>query len=398
MIAALALATALIANPVVEVIDPAATYVSVQAIIKLPELSPHDQAAAALLAEAIAYDVDGYSRFTMRDIAARAGDAVSVRLMPDHIRIQVGVLPQDLKVGVAMIDQILRGSKLPEEALNKAIAERPTRQRSLWTTALWPFHYTFSRMKQRDVMELYHRICRPDNVWIAIGGPIKPGEGDQLWTARTSDWKPVKVPKAAIDTSLLPQEISIKGPEAIVELRGPEFAGNDPALASQLLALIGLGSGKGSAMFTALREAKGWSYRQEAILWPTANGFVPRLILPSSDPLGPAELAKGAREQLLGALSAWTDSDLARAKGMAEGILLRDFELSPLYFRPTRPIDASLHDRTFMAAYWPMKTGQAWLPTGLLEQMKSINLEEFKSQAKGMLEVAIPRLIEAGGG
>lgn len=183
----------------------------------------------------------------------------------------------------------------------------------------------------------------------------------------------------------------------MIELRGKEILGNDPSMSTQLLAVVALGSGKGSAMFETLREAQGWSYRQEAVFWPTEKGFVPRLIMASGDKTPPAELVKAMKQQLLDAVNAWTDANLDRARGMAEGILTRGLQMSPLYFNPGWPIEDNLHDRTFLAGYWRMKTGRAWDPKKMVGEMTLVDLAELKEAALGMLTVAIPHVIPARG-
>lgn len=391
----LLLAGALQTAHIAELIDPAAKIVSVQAIVKLPDLTVGERAAATLLAASIAEDVDGYSHGTMLDVTARAGDTVRVTLMPDELRIQVGVLPSDVKLGVAFVDQILRNSLLPEGPMNKAILEAPLRKRGAWETALAPTKIDFARIRRQDVVDLYHRLVRPENTWLAIGGPIVPGEAQRLWDARIADWAPGRAAKPPFDERVPEEVADVPGREAMIELRGQGFPGTDAALSVKLLALIGLGSGKGSAMFERLREKQGWAYRLESVLWPTTDGFVPRLIMASGADVPAKDLAKSMKSELADAVDHWTEADLDRARGMAEGILMRGVPMSPLYFNPWWPMTGSIHDRTFLAAYWPMKTGRAWDPQKLLGEMALIDLTDFKQAGQGILTNAMIHVIPA---
>jgi hypothetical protein len=398
MITALALGLALQAgNPVMEFVDPDAKYVSVQAIVKLPHLSGHERAEVALIADIMGNDVAGYITDDMRNMAGSVGDSLKITLMPDHLRIQIGVPPGGLKPAIGYIDAILRDSHLLPTDINASMEAIPFRNQSLWATALRPYKYKFSRIRHEDIVEMYHRICRPENVWLAVGGPVHEGEAEQYWVAKNQDWKPGRLPRPSLDQSPLVEMQDLPGHESMIELRGKTIPANDPGIAARIMALIGLGSGKGSAMFGRLREAEGWSYRQEAILWPAEDGFMPRLIMASGDKTPSAELAKGMKDQLTEAVNAWTEADLARARGMAEAILMRGIEMSPLYFNPSWPTTDSLHDRTFMAGYWQMKTGRTWEPTKLLGQMALLTLDEFKEAASQILSSSEPHILPARG-
>jgi hypothetical protein len=398
MMTALAfLAVAQTFNPVVEAPLPEAGFVSVQAIIKLPPLSGHERVEALLLADTIADDVEGYSRLEMGEIAAMAGESLKVTVMPDHMRISFGVPPSELGPALTYIDQILRGSKLKPDVLNRAMEEIPFRSRSNWATAVQPYKIQFARVRREELIDLYHRICRPENVWLAVGGQIKPGEAAQAWEEKNGDWKPGKLPKPSLDQAPPVEVVDVPGREAMIELRGKEMAGSDPAISTRLLAIFALGSGKGSAMFEKLREEKRWSYRQESLLWPTTNGFAPRFIMASGDKTPGPELAKSMREELIGAIKAWTEADVARARGMAEGVLLRGIRMSPLYFNPSWPIEGSVDDQVFLAGYWQMKTGRPWDPRKLLGQMSLATVDEVKDAALDMLTTAIPHVIPARG-
>jgi hypothetical protein len=150
-------------------------------------------------------------------------------------------------------------------------------------------------------------------------------------------------------------------------------------------------------MFERLRDEKAWSYRQESVLWPTANGFAPRFIMASGDKTPGPELAKAMREQLIDAVNAWTEADVARARGMAEAVMTRGIAMSPLYFNPSWPVEDSLDDQVFLAGYWRMKTGSDWNPRKLLGQMAVANLGDLKEAALDMLTTAIPHIIPARG-
>jgi hypothetical protein len=50
-------------------------------------------------------------------------------------------------------------------------------------------------------------------------------------------------------------------------------------------------------------------------------------------------------------------------------------------------------DPTFMAAYWPMKTGQLWAPDRLLAAMKLVRLDELKEAAATLVSGASTHIV-----
>ena len=117
----------------------------------------------------------------------------------------------------------------------------------------------------------------------------------------------------------------------------------------------------------------------------------------SGEKIAANQLAKNMKQELTDAVVTWTDADLARAKGMDEGILMRGLPMSPLYFNEYWPLTDSLQDRTFMAAYWPMKTGQVWDSAKLLAQMCQVPLPVLKQSALDIVGSALPHEIPGRG-
>lgn len=383
------------ARPVLEFPDANAKFVSVQALVSLGNLTPKERSMAALLADTMAYDVDDYSRTLMRDTAAAAGEQVRVTLMPDMLRIQIGVVPQDLKYGIRFINNILRTSRLPEAELNHQIELASAKKRGLWQTALLPNGSDLKRVRRTDIVDFYHRICRPDNTTLVVGGNFKPGDAQEIWTGLTNGWTAEKTPRFLLEDGDPKTVIEFAGQENIISLNAQVIPGGDVAIAPKLLAIIALGCGKGSTLFEKVREDMGVSYRQEGLLWPAATGFVPRFIIATGDATPLVELAPKIRDNMLTAVDEWAEKDLLRALGMARAILERGVPMSPFYFNPWYPVSSSLTDQTLLQGYWQIKTGKKWDAKRLLELMALTPLDELKSIAKEMLEKASVSLIKA---
>ena len=89
----------------------------------------------------------------------------------------------------------------------------------------------------------------------------------------------------------------------------------------------------------------------------------------------------------------WSDVDRSRALALASTTLTGWPNLVPLNL--TGLNGPSAQDRSFLEAYWPMKTGEAWNPAALLSEMQSVSLENLKKMAKSALLGAQATLVSA---
>jgi hypothetical protein len=371
---------------VVELRDPSAPLVSVHAIVPLPEMGPHDEAVVRVVAEAIKDSTESYGKEQWRDVAARAGSVLRCTTMPDHIEISMGVPPGETKTALTFLHAIVRRATLPDDAIARALEMLPLRHHGFWMGAMLPLRLDYGRIRRVEVVEMYQRLFRPEKVTVAVGGPIQPGEADAVWSNLISDWVPPRLRYQAPDRSSAKFADKLSDRASVIVLRGPSFVSKDVALPTRLLALMAIGTGKGSSLFRVVREANGWSYLQDAVLWPTPNGFEPRLVIARRSPEGLESLSAQVREALLADVKAWTAADLDRAKGIAAAIFTRGLPVNPLYLRDGRSaLTGSIEDRTFLAAYWMMKTGAAWNEQSMLTAMGTVSLDDLRQTATDML-------------
>lgn len=388
MIAALVFAT-LAGPPILEVRDQSADRVTIQAIFKLPHMEPLTRAEADVLARIVTGDNESYSKQEMRDLCLPGGEPKGAA-MPDHLSIRLSVLPADTAAGMRMLAAIAKSARLEPNAMNGFLLKEPYRHRSVWSEALDSEDRAWDRLRATDITNLYHLVFRPDNVTIAVGGAVKPGAAQAAWKEATASWtKPRSLPpRAAIPFKDFPALY----PSHALELRGPEWSPTDATFPAKLLALIALGSGKASTLFRVVREEKALSYRQEAVLWPTAEGLVPRLIIqikPLAAEVETKELAD-IRTILQQDIDHWDDATLQRAQGFASAIATQGMDLSPLYLRGPYALGPSIEDRTFLAAYWKFKTGAPWDGPTMAQAMKTIDLPTLKQEATSLITAAIP--------
>lgn len=369
-----------------ELVDGNAKEVMIQVIASQPkQFSGAQVNALDALVDEIPREVEGFSQ---RDIlAVTNGDTVHIGVGPDYLIISFSVPPVNWLAGLSLMDALCKRSHLvPPETFQAP-------QLSPWTWALKPYPRTFAAPAPQ-VRELYESLFQPENITLAVGGAITPGQAQKDWGAKLSDWPAYRAGRKSYADDAPPKDLE-HSPSGLasVELIGPPIAANDAALPLKTLALVALGSGKGASLFRVERQALRMSYRQEALLWPTPTGWQSRLIsltLPAQDL---REKTEQLRKALRDDVSKWTDADLQRAQGMADAVFLRGVDFSPFAFGPNGALDGSLGSRTFLQAYWQLKTGNAWDAEAFVQQMHAVKLDDLKSTAANMLDVAMKRVV-----
>lgn len=376
---------------VIEIPEPADDRVTICAVFKLPPLEPLTRASADVLAQVVTNDNDSYTKQEMRDLCIPGGQPRCFA-MPDHMMLQLSVLPADIGAGMRMMAAMVSTARMQVDVMNEYLLAEPYRHKSVWTLGLDGESRAWDRLRATDISGMYFTVFRPDNIVLAAGGALKSGEAQAAWNDASSSWARQRaLPlRQSIPFKTYPQLYSSN----VIELRGPEVKADDPTLPAKMLALMALGSGKSSSLFQDIRETRALSYRQEAVLWPTANGFVPRLVLqikPLPTDQETKELAD-IKAALLDDIGKWTDASLQRAQGFASAMASNGSDLSPLYFRPSSPLGTSIEDRTLLTAYWDLKTGQPWNGDAMATAFKAVDLAALKAEGTGIVKFAIPVL------
>lgn len=391
MIATLAALIALVPTHVIEISEPADDRVTIAAVFKLPPLDPLTRASADVMAQVVTNDNDSYTKQEMRDLCM-AGGQPRCFAMADHMTIQLSVLPADIGAGMRMMAAMVSSARMQMDVMNQYLLTEPYRHKSVWTLGLDNEDRAWDRLRVTDISGLYFTVFRPDNVVLAAGGALKPGEAQAAWNDASTSW--VKQHALPLRRSIPFKNYPQPYPSHVIELRGPEVKPDDPSLATKLLALMALGSGKSSSLFQDIREQRALSYRQEGVLWPTENGFVPRLVF-QIKPMPPDQETKelaDIKAALLDDVSKWTDATLQRAQGFGSVTATNGSDLSPLYFRPSSPLASSIEDRTLLTAYWDLKTGTPWNGDAMAAAFKAVDVQTLKSEATAIVKFGIPVL------
>lgn len=388
LLACLALASG---PKIVEAPDPKSNRIAVQIVAKLPELDARELGMAKLLENVL---LDGTAEFTRAQLASLTGaygTPIRCRLMPDSLRVQFSMPKGSLSAAAAVANSVCRHASLTAEAFAASLETLPYKNREYWAEALDPFQPKFERIRLSELREFYRHLFRPENLFIGVAGGFTPGEARAQFEAAFADWKPERDTYPRYHFTDFPKEQATRRRGvATVELYSelmPEDMGKNLAMASVM------GLGKGSVLFRTLREKLFLGYRQEAFLWPSRSGLQLRLIAVVADP----GRAKGAeqtmRDELLAAVDALGEGDLARAKALLRSAWRDGLIGGPFYFDEGRPLADTVEDAALLAAYGQMKTGAPWSFESLLKAVDAVELDELKKTLRAVVENARYRAI-----
>lgn len=370
-------------------VDPKATRVSIQALLPLPSLGAKDMAKLAIIGQAIPKQTLDYPRREM--LMVTGGEPARCNISPDYLRLVVNVPPENLRAGLSVMLSLLRNATLTQENLDAAAQELP--QADYWTAALDPMIFPTVQLNTDEAKKLCERVFRPERVTLIVGGKFDPTTAEQEWLSRISQWTVDKEPRGYFDISAPTARTQNLGGVTTIDFVAAPVGANDTAMPSRILSLFALGVGKGASLFRVVREKHAWSYRQEAILEPSRDGWLPQLLIATIPSDDVKDRIKVMRADLMDDVASWTGATRLRALGMAQAVFDNDVAFNPLYILGDAPVGNSLEDQTYLHGYWQLKTGKPWDSKALLNDMEQVSLEELKARAGEILTTAIPRVL-----
>jgi len=370
---------------------PNATQNEIEALVLFRKLGPRDRAAEELLAGSLLGGAKGYNHDEMRAATVDIGEPLRVQAYPDCLRITIGTASNDLESGLEILHALLTGADLSDDSFAAARESLVFQRKGPWEQALDPADLPFRKITRHEMEMFYNQNVVPEATSIVVTGPYSPGQARSAWLELVSDWQDPKGVRMAPEIERTTPMSSSQGPVSTLRLQGPQVTGSTIPVA--LLAAYALGVGKESSVFRILRQRDRISYRQEAYLQGEGPGFclcIATAFLPREDEAG---LGERIRAELVADVEHWSDVDRSRALALASTTLTGWPNLVPLNL--TGLNGPSAQDRSFLEAYWPMKTGEAWNPAALLSEMQSVSLENLKKMAKSALLGAQATLVSA---
>lgn len=379
---AFALFGTLAQEPAVKVIEqsvPNSGRICVQAVIKLPPMSPREWGALLIIRDAMADGTKGYTGFDLLNYVTAAGDPMKITLANDHLRIGYALPPGNLAISSDILEELLDKAYLNDEKLKKIAEETPFLRMGPWEQTFSAWRPDFSELKRDDILRVYRRVFRPEQTTVAVSGDFAKGEGEKEFTERFSDWKPENPGRRRILEGKPGPAPQVRG-TALTSIGADVTA----APAELLLAAYALGVGKGAAAFRVVREELRLSYRQEALLIPAEKGWRLALMFQHTGEIDKAKLKEALKKDIEG----WTPETLDRAKGMMSASF--DFDLGglPICLNPRGPLTLSLEDRTYWQAYIAMKTGTALDIETMRLAARELSLQSLKATALAWVDAA----------
>lgn len=361
--------------------DPAADRVIAQVLVTPGEMNAREAAAWMVMGEALREGSRDYTAGEVFAYGSQAGQRPRFRITPESLRVEIAAPPGGADLALDLLSSVVLRPNLAPADLAAARDRLAQAQRDPWRRALVPWNLPFDRVRERDVREAWARAVQPGTTVVGLAGRFESDTAAAMIAQRFTEW-PARPPRAVADLPLTSAGRQA-GRVGSLELRLPSLSAD--ASPARLLAAIALGSGKGGLLHRLIRERLGWSYRQELVLWPTRQGWTPRLIVlrqeTSADPVTGLRLKQTLRE----GVAAWTQVDLDRARGFAPAALSGRSPLSPVWLDDFAPIDDSLSAR-LAVGLWERRLGKAILA----RDFSSVTLEELKSAAVEMLDAAMP--------
>jgi len=358
---------AVLAPPVLETIRPNAPELEFVALAPLPPLGPHGTKVIRTIVASMTGATDDFTRRQTLDIALRTP---RFEWTPDHVRISFATDPRNLRAGLRLLDSLAR-RPTPTTLI-------PPPNPSSWIRAVYRIEDDTRLVTPTEVTRLASVVFRLNRLTIAVAGAIAPNEATTAWrevTAENPDPKLLRFDEP-------PPKPGPTKTTNVETWTAPTIAASSASLPATILAMIALGSGKAATMHRVLREDLGLSYRQEAILAPTADGWRPTLAFAHTK-----TTEVDAKKAVQKDVETWTEATRQRALGMARVIFTLGLPYSPLYNLPNGPSGAG--DETFFDAWWAMRTGQRFDASSFLERLNQVDLATLK-QTAGQILAAPP--------
>ncbi len=373
---------------VLEVPDESDRNLHLTVFIKAPHLKEKESNVFRVMAGTLLQGTEEYSRQDLMKFGGQAGSLPEVKLSRDYAQLEMTMPADGADLLFQLAESILVRASLSDEGVDVSKSHLIKEPPSLIQLSLEPYEWTPSVVAASDVKISFARFVRPENVVFVLGGKLKNGQAKKDLLERFSEWRPGPRPKAPRYEKELKPVTATESAVSIFEFSGRPLTPATPFSGVQILATFALGAGKDCTLWKVIREQHKWAYRTEAILWPTADGWIPRFFIFKKTSPEDEGFPNVAREAILKDVDAWDEDTLTRAKVCARASLTRDFGLSPLWLSPDGPKETTLRDRMSWRGYLEMIGSGALDEKVLADAMDEVDLLGLKVQGKKLIESA----------
>ncbi|MBX3096761.1 MAG: insulinase family protein [Fimbriimonadaceae bacterium] len=366
---------------------PGADRVTVAIVVPAPQnLSGRHLAAWYAIGDSLIDGTTEFSRNAIWEYGTQSGVPPRVRVFSDLIIVQVTAPPAGIDVAAHIASAMVRRPKLRDEDLAEAVVRR-RQQSDAWSSWADPHVPDWDNLDAKYIEEVKGAAFQPERMVVCIAGAVPTGRGIAEIQKQFSQRN--EIPKARVRLGENPKvKATIPGIAGTFEWTGTPITARDANFVHRIAALMALGVGKEGTMTRILRESLGYSYRQEVVVWPTARGWVPRMVAWRAGSSEPIEELTKATEAMAEDVEAWDESTLARAKVMTVSALAGNGLFQPFWGGPNEVLSASVEDRAVFWAYASLVGGEQLTPDFLAQVLKDLDLEKFKAEGKAVLDQA----------
>lgn len=270
-----------------------------------------------------------------------------------------------------IIESLVTSHQITEEQLIKANESLRATRADDFSTALMGWRGDLST-SEVYVNNFANTLFRPESVTIAVHSEMR-----RAVESRFADWQPPRVQRDVRSG----RKGAFRSPETAMVTRwaGAALMPSSNS-APKMLAMVGFGAGKTGLLFQVIREELRASYRQEAILFPTAKGFRPMMVFS-----GATQLSDRAGKALKTRIDQYTVEDLKRIQTLALASWEGRIPLHPFWSTAYGPKGTSEIDLIAMRSlfgFWGLDP-MTW--DNLPQEMNRVTLEELKSASTELL-------------
>ncbi len=370
---------------ITEMMVPDSGRVTVCVAVPAPEeMGGRNRTAWRLIGETLMEGSGAYSRRVIFAYGSQAGVAPRVQVFSDWILIQVSAPKGGTDIAAQIAAGMATDARLSTLDVEKAVQRRKTEGNPwvLWGDAQEP---EMTRVDNAYIKRVYQAAFRVERMHVVVMGDVAAGEGEREVVKYFRD--------RLTDPPTMPRDVNarpIKGVPGRVdfwEWQAPLLKPGAPDFAPRILALYALGVGKDGAMTRVLREKLGYTYRQQLVLWPQREGWLPRFVAQRAGSTDAAAELNASWEAMRADIDTWDKMTLDRARMLVLGSLDTGLPMDPFWIGPDWRLGESLEDRAAFAVHGSM-SGKVIDPEQFASDSLKVDLDILKATAREIVDAS----------
>lgn len=360
--------------------------IAIEAIVKLPSLN---HAQRYVLSQSLNIAVQMTPEYGNKDVLRilKTGTRFRLYQAADHIRIGLTVDPQDYGPGLSLMHSVLTNPTFLQDTLKV----RRTTIINPWSPAYRGYESQETNLVRDEIMALWRGVMRPKSISIAVSGRFRTNDPSEKWRGMQSGW--VYDGPAQLPLSYPPKpKISPNSPPILVFDSKPIAISKD-SLVRYLLAANALGIGKESLQWLVAREGLNLSYRQEAFLLPTVEGWRFRMAFATDLEGVKPEVIIDLRTKLRAKCENLSQQNLDHAVGLGKGYLTHQLPNLPLVLGIGEVLSGDANDDLYIQHYFRTMFGFEWNAESLLTQMQAVPISDLKKLLLKIIDESDARIL-----